>query len=307
MARFKKISYFLEYALIRFLGIFLNLLPFPFVLRLARPVSALLFRFFKRSQRIAIALDNLRRAYGSEKSESEIQKIALESFIGLLEFGMEWLRMPQIAGDPGRYLGIRHVDRIHAALHRKKGALLLVSHNGNWEIMALIAGLWIAKPVQVPIYALARPLKNPYLYRYILRLRGLTGLRSIDRAGGVRETFARLRENSIVSLLVDQRVSEGSVEAEFFGQEALTTALPAIAALRLGTPVFFVFVRRTPELRYVMEVEGPLPIEMTGNPKRDVQTNTQRFNDRLEAEIRKDPSRWLWMHNRWRLEYEPKH
>jgi KDO2-lipid IV(A) lauroyltransferase len=106
--------------------------------------------------------------------------------------------------------------------------------------------------------------------------------------------------------LVDQRVSEGSVEAEFFGQEALTTALPAIAALRLGTPVFFVFVRRTPELRYIMEVEGPLPIEMTGYPKRDVQINTQRFNDRLEAEIRKDPSRWLWMHDRWRLEGGPK-
>ena len=285
-------------------GVF-NLLPFSFALRLTRPIGIFLFWILKRSRRTA--LENLRKVYGGEKSEPEIKKIAQASFIYLAGFAIEWFRMSEIAKNPERYLAIRNVERIHSALKQKKGAMLLVSHGGNWEIMALIAGLLIARPVGASIYALARPLRNHYLYNYVIRLRGLTGLESIRKTGAVRETFARLKENGIVSLLVDQRVSEGSVVATFFGREALTTSLPALAARRLGTPVFFIFLNRTPDLRFVMDVEGPFPTEATRDPQRDIQVNTQRFNDRLEAEIRKDPRRWLWMHNRWRLAHAPKH
>ncbi len=301
MSRLKTLGYFFEYSLIRFLGASINLLPFSFVLGLARPAGIFLFLFLRRSRRMA--LQNLRLIYGAVKSEAEIKRMARESFVRLAEFGFEWLRMPHLAKNPGRYLAIQHVERIHQALAEKKGgAMILVSHTGNWEIMALIAGLLIAKPVGVPIYALARPLKNPYLYRHVLDLRGLTGLKSIRKLGGARETLDRLRENGIVCLLIDQRVREGSVKTKFFGQEAMTTSLPALAARRLGTPIFFVFLNRGPDLCFVMEVEGPAPIEDSGDLRQDLRVNTQRFNDRIEAEIRKDPARWLWMHNRWRLE-----
>lgn len=296
--------YLIEYLLTRIVGGLLNLLPFSLVLRLARFVGVLIFQLSGRARRIA--LTNLRFVYGADKSEAEIHGIAKEAFVHLAEFGVEWLRMPQIARAPEKYLKINHVDRIHQALKKRKGAMLLVSHTGNWEIMALIGGLLIAKPIGAVIYSLARPLKNPYLYRYILRLRGMTGLKSIDKMGGVKETSARLKENGIVCLLIDQRVREGSVETDFFGRKSLTTSLPAIAARRFGTPIFFVFLHRTPDLHFVMDVEGPFPIEATKNPKQDIQTNTQRFNDRIEAEIRKNPSQWLWMHNRWRLEVGPK-
>lgn len=248
-----------------------------------------------------MALENLRRAFGPEETESEIQKIARGSFAHLAEFGIEWFHMPRLTQNPERYLiRVDQGDQVQAALRQGRGAIVLVCHTGNWEIMALMGGLLVAEPVGASVYAVARPLKNPYLYRYAMRLRGLTGLGSIDKAGGVRETLDCLRANGIVCILVDQRVSEGSVETNFFGRPALTTSLPAIAALRLRTPVFFNFLHRTQDLRYVMEVEGPVPIERTGHVKRDVRVNTQRFTDRIEVEIRKDPSRWLWMHNRWR-------
>lgn len=282
----------------------MNLFPFSWTLALARPVGIFLFWILKKHRRIA--LENLRRAYEKEKSEAEIQQIARESFVYLVEFGIEWLRMPELAKRPHRYFEIRNVEKIHSALEKKRGVLILVSHAGHWEIMALIGGLLLAQPVGASIYALARPLKNHYLYHYALRLRGLTGLRSITKSGAVRETLIRLKENAIVCLLIDQRVSEGGVTTEFFGRPALTTSLPALAAHRLKTPVFFVSLERTKDLRYVMDVKGPFPIEETQNAKQDIQVNTQRFNDLLEAEIRKNPGRWLWMHKRWRLLNEPK-
>ncbi len=296
---FKKVLYFFEYLLVRVLGGFLNLLPFSLALLLAHSLGSFLFLILGRSSRTA--LKNLRQVYGSSKSEAEIQALAREAFAYLAEFGVEWLRMPKIAKNPERYLSINNVSRIHTALKENKGAVLLVSHAGNWEIMALIGGLLIAKPSGRPIYALARPIKNPYLYDFTLRLRGLTGLESIDKMGAVRGTFKCLKEKGIVCVLVDQRVSEGGVETNFFGHPALTTSLPALCALRFDAPTFHVFLKRTSDLRYVMDVEGPVPIENSGDAERDIRINTQRFNDRIEAEIRKNPTHWLWMHNRWRL------
>lgn len=253
-----------------------------------------------------MALENLHYAY-PEKSESEIRKMAEGTFSHLVEFGIEWLAMPKMIQQPERYLMTVHRgDQVQAALQKKKGVIVLVCHTGNWEIMALMGGLLVAKPVGASVYALARPLKNPYLYQYAMELRGGMGLKSIDKSGGVQATFNCLRQNGIVCILVDQRVSEGSVETHFFGRRALTTSLPALAALRLGTPVFFNFLHRTEDFRYEMSVEGPISIEKTGNVRRDIQINTQRFVDRIETEIRKNPSRWLWMHNRWRVQHGPK-
>ena len=232
--------------------------------------------------------------------------MARESFAYLAEFTMGWLQMPRLAKQADRYLAIEGVDLILEGLKKKKGAMLILSHGGHWEAAALIAGLLIARPAQTRIHALARPLKNPYLYRYILRLRGLTGLQSISKVGAVRETLKCLKRNEIVSLLFDQRVNQGSVEVTFFGRPALTTSLPALVALRAGTPLFYVHTRLTPELRYVLNVKGPLPVEETGEADRDLRVNTQRFNDYLEAEIRKAPGRWLWMHNRWRVRHGAK-
>ena len=302
MAGFKKLIYFLEYVLTRFASGLFSLLPLRLALCFARPVGFLMFSFLSKPRRMA--LENLRHAYQSEKSKSEIEEIARKAFIHLAEFGIEWLAMPRIIRTPARYLiTVRQGEKVQAALKNKRGAIVLVCHTGNWEIMALMGGLLVARPVGASVYALARPLKNPYLYQYALQLRGGMGLKSIDKSGGVRETFNCLRENGIVCVLIDQRVSEGSVETNFFGRFALTTSLPAIAALRLGTPVFFNFLYHTNNLDYVMEVEGPISIESTGDVHRDIQTNTQRFVDRVETEVRKNPARWLWMHNRWRVQH----
>lgn len=211
-----------------------------------------------------------------------------------------------MARNPERYLAIQGVEKLHEALKQKKGAMLLVSHKGNWEVMALIAGLFIAQPIKGQIYALARPLKNPLLYNYVLSQRGLTGLKSILKTGAVAQTFRRLKQNGIVCLLIDQRVNEGAVEVDFFGHKALTTSLPAVTAIRFKTPIFYLFAEKTPDLKYIMKVEGPAPIEISGNNEEDIRVNTQRFNDRVEAEIRTDPSQWLWMHNRWRIRHGAK-
>ena len=236
---FQKINYFIQYLAVRFFSSLLNLIPFSLALWFARPVGSSLFFVSKRPRKIA--LENLRASF-PEKSETEIKKIARGTFIHLAEFGIEWLRIPEMIRHPRHYfMGGEGFEHMHQALKiHRKGAILLLCHIGNWEVMALPVSEFLAKPANVPVYAVARPLKNPYLYPYAVKVRGGLGLRTIDKSGGVRETFDKLKkENAIVCILIDQRVSEGNVEVNLFGRPALTTALPAISALRMGSPVFF--------------------------------------------------------------------
>ncbi|MBI4394766.1 MAG: hypothetical protein HY583_01070 [Candidatus Omnitrophica bacterium] len=316
----KKIIFAFEYGTIRVISFLVRLLPFSFTLYLARPIGFILYALFPKPRQIAH--QNLRLAFQNEKSKSEIRRIARGAFVHLAEFGIEWLRMPEMIRFSDRYLSeVKNKEKIYAELEKKNGAIVLVCHTGNWEIMALMGGLLVAKPIGTSVYAVARPLENPYLYDYAVKLRGGMGLKTIDKSGGVRETFDRLRkENAIVCILVDQRVSEGSVETHFFGRPALTTSLPVVAALRLGTPIFYNFLRRItlhhppPKMgegeeggiQYEMQVEGPMPLERTGDFKEDIRVNTQKFISRIETEIRKNPARWLWMHNRWRVPHGPK-
>jgi len=254
-----------------------------------------------------MAIQNLKYAF-PEKSEKEIMAIAKGSFVYLAEFGIEWLTLPQMIKHPKRYLieAVPGGEKIRSELKKKKGAIVLVTHSANQEVMALIMG-GLIKSFGSQVYAVARPLKNPHLYRHVVKLRAGQNLQTIDKSGGVRETFDRLKkENAVVCILIDQRISEGSIETHFFGRPALTTSLPIIAALRLETPVFFSFLYQNQDLRYEMKIEGPLVIQKTGDFKKDIAVNTQNFVDRIEEEIRKQPAHWLWMHNRWRVAHGAK-
>jgi KDO2-lipid IV(A) lauroyltransferase len=39
---------------------------------------------------------------------------------------------------------------------------------------------------------------------------------------------------------------------------------------------------------------------MTGNRRQDMEENTRRFHEVIEKYIKKYPTQWVWMHNRWK-------
>lgn len=298
----KNTIYFIEYILIRLIGSCINLFPFRAALAFAKPFGNLLFHILPKQRNRA--LSNLRHAFGKEKSEEEISEIAKGSFVFLVEFAIEWLRIPALCKSADQYFSVRNVKLVHDAFKEKKGVIFLVSHSSNQEIMAVITAYLITRPVNAEVYAVARPVKNHVLYDFIVRVRGIFGTKIIDKQGAVRETLKQLKRNAIVAILIDQRVAEGQT-TRFFGRPAITTSLPAMAAVRYESPVFYVSLSRTPDLKFVFDIK-PVPVKITGNQSKDVEIATQEFNDLLESEIRKSPSHWLWMHNRWRMPGEPK-
>lgn len=284
---------YLEYLLLRLMSALIRLLPFSVAKAGARFVGRLLYVLLGRYRKIA--LENLRAAFGNEKSESEIKKIALQSFENLAVFGLEFIWIPKLAKRLDRYLLVKGPENVWKALKAEKGVVLIVSHLGNWEWMAVAAGV-----EAFPIHAVARPLRNPFVYNYVKKLRGFTGLKSVDKEGAVRDAVKLIARNQVLCVLIDQHERQGSVRVPFFGRDASTPTLPAVLALKRGAVVMPISFYRERRLPSRMIFYDPFPVIETGDYKRDVFENTKQYVQFIEREIRKQPGHWLWMHRRWR-------
>lgn len=294
----KKSLYYLQYLLYQAVSAIVNLLPYSMALSLGEGVGASLYHLKK--YRREIALENLRAAFGAEKSEEEIQNLARLSFKNMVRVFVEFIRIPKTRKDPSRYFGTLHTERVWKALEGKKGLILIVSHYTNWELMAIATGI-----EGLPLHAIGRPVKNPFVYERIKKLRGETGLKSIDKMGAVREMLKLLRENQIICVLIDQHAGDHGIWIDFFGRECSTTPLPAMIALKKKCPVIPCFGIREPGGRFVVDFQEPFELIETGNYAADLTANTALYTKKIEEVIRKNPGDWLWMHRRWKNRPEP--
>lgn len=283
--------YFLEYAFFRSVAFAVHCLPYPIAVKLGRGFGTILFLILKKRRKIS--LNNLKDSY-PEKNERELRSIARDAFRNMGQIAIEVVCIPKLI-KKGFVKNI-HTDRVWKALEQKKGAIFVVSHLTNWEVMAVATA-----SAGFPMHAIARPLKNPFVYRYVKHLRGIAGLKSIDKEGAIRETLTLLKQNQVVAFLIDQHERQGAVKVQFFGRPCYTSNFVARIAGKWKVPVIFNYCYRNADGSLVTDYEEPFELAETGDEEMDVLTNTQIFVSAIERKIREMPGNWLWMHRRWRV------
>lgn len=253
--------------------------------------------FHLARERQKVALQNLHIAFDQEKSKREIHALAKRTFQNLGMTAVEFFRIPRMDVETfKRKVEVVGREIAEEVLYNKKGALLLLSHLGNWEMMGLMS-----KVLENPIMVIARPIKkNRWLDRMVSEIREATGLEVIPTGKASRKVIQALSQNRLVGILIDQRAkrSEG-VWVDFFGRTASTTPALAVLAMRTGSPVLPVFMIRNGYRKHRLLVQEPLQFADTGDVKKDVETNTQLINHTLESMIRQYPDQWFWVHRRW--------
>lgn len=250
---------------------------------------------FARTRVTARARENLIRAF-PEKSPAEIDAILAGMWDNLGRTVAEYAHLDKFDLN-GVHPRIQ-VENIGGAKNlRGKAVLLLSGHFANWEIMPITAACFGLGGAIV-----YRPPNNPYVDRYIARARAKKGYADqISKHNGVKRIFSLLRDGKAILLLADQKTNEG-VAAPFFGRDAMTTAAPALLALKLNVPVVFASNKRLGGARFRVTIYPPLEFTPTGDHRADVKAMTAAINLRLEEMVRADPSQWLWIHRRWPTE-----
>lgn len=261
---------------------------------LAKTAARFWFRIDKKHHHIAI--QNLTRAFGKELNPDQIQHLAFQSFYNIMHIPFEigWsLRMS--LKELYRHVEIRGAHHMQSALAEGKGVLALAAHVGNWELLPYVAGV-----VGFSADLVYRPMDFSPLDTFFVRLRTRFGAGLIPNAHAMRKILRQLKNGHVIAMLMDQNVDwyEG-VFVDFFNHTACTNKGFALIALKTRAPVVPSFLLREGN-RFIIEFGEPVPLVDTGDRTHDVEANTLRYNQAIEAIIRRYPDQWFWVHQRWK-------
>jgi len=185
---------------------------------------------------------------------------------------------------------IQGLDNLTAALAKGRGAIMIGGHFTTIEIATRILG------TVVPLNVVYRPTKNALLSQ--------TMVTSFERHGkpiahdDIRTMIRALRNNEVVWYAPDQSYrNKGAAMVKFFGIPAATTTATSRLARISGAAVLTYFPERLPGNAGYRVMIGPAFEDFPGV---DVVQDVERFNGLLEAQIRRVPEQYLWVHRRFK-------
>ena len=169
-------------------------------------------------------------------------------------------------------------------------------HFANFELMAMELDKFGIKCA-----AIYRPLNNFFLNPLMeyLRMKYICPNQIPKGRMGMREIIGKVKDGYSIALMVDQRVSEGP-RVLFFNKPAHTTTIPAQLALKYNCKLVPISLERKEGPNFEMTIHEPYKIKKTGNDEDDIKDITIKINQTLEKMIIKNPSQWIWSHNRWK-------
>ena len=273
----------------------LVLAPLPLVLAFARVLGRLIYLLWGTRRRVAI--DNIRRA-GIAADEAAVRRLARESFESFLLLVTETLvaRRRLNRENWSEYVTLDLAPEAEALLREPGRGLIVASgHLGNWEVAARAVS-------QIkPLCVVYRPVNNPDLDAWLHRNRSGENLRLVSRLRPDPLRFLQaLNGGEIVALMIDQHVSDGRVQVDFFGRPAWTSKAVAMLHFTTRAPLLVAVAVRTGPLRYTVHAVGPIRVERTGDREADARAVTQAMTLEIERLARRFPGQYMWGHRRWK-------
>lgn len=288
------------YLLARTIGFLIWILPRPVMLWAAEKLGALAYHWVGRQREKA--LKHLRLAFGAEKTEPEIRRIAKAVFENLALTAGDILQFSKLDLEKLR----RFVDcEEPLAVYRKlleegKGLISITAHLGNWE---LLAGSVFLNGLRGGV--IARRIYYEPFNRWIVGLRLAVKVHTVYRDQSVREILKVLSRNGIAGILPDQDVDRvKGIFVPFFGRPAYTAVAPVKLALASGAPIVVSYLIRTSRERYRFMVQDVIRPKIETTREEAVRKYTALWTSRFEETIRQYPEQWAWMHDRWKTQPE---
>jgi KDO2-lipid IV(A) lauroyltransferase len=259
--------------------------------------AVLAWLFAMLGVRRKVIRENLRRAY-PDRSEAARRRMARGMWEHLFLFAAEMAHTPRKVHETNwyQYVQVRHNDLFVRTLLDDRPLVLVTGHFGNFELAGYMLGLFGFRT-----WAVARPLDNPYLDRFIHEARSLKGQRMLSK----RDDYERIRDvlgaRGCVSFLVDQYGGKKGCWVDFFGRPASTHKAIALFALATSAPLAVGLCHRTGRpMRYELALEAVADPHSEQTGPGTVRELTQWFTSQLEAGIRRAPEQYWWLHRRWK-------
>ncbi len=263
-------------------------LPFSIQMRLGKRLGNIAYRIAKSRRHIAET--NIRLCFpelSTNEQNQLVKKIFREQFIGFIETTIAWFRPQNYLLDKTTF---HNFAPTQAKLAAKKPIMILGGHYAMLDL----AGTLACNHMNLAISY--RPLNNPVLNYVMERARKQIYSACLTRKE-TRKFIRTIKQGYPLWYLQDQDLGrENSVFVNFFGIPTATiNATSRIAAIAKAEVIPVSFFRRQDYSGYDIYFLDPLPI-----PSGDEIQDAQLANDVLEAQIKRRPDQYLWLHKRFK-------
>ncbi len=283
--------------LFRAVGSFIRCLPKNFSFFLGRRLGDFLFCFDVRHR--AVAYSNIKTAFGQEKPPSELFRITKEFYRAFGQNLIEVFLVPLVDKKYlDKYVAFEGLENISAGFKKGKGVILLVVHEGSWELSNIIGA-----NLGFPYVVFVQGQKYPRLNKLLNSYRGLKGSKVIYRKGGIRQLIEALGDNCAVGMTMDQGGKNG-VLVKFFGQYASMATGALKLGLRYDAAIIPVFYTRVKGPFTKVFIEPAFEIKKSADSDKDIQSNLQRLVGVYEKYIFKYPKELFWTYKIWKYTKE---
>ena len=286
----KRIRYLIQFICIISLFSIFRLLG----LKYSSILSGNIFRIFGpmfRSNKIVFS--NLQIAYPNINKDQ--QKIILgKMWINYGRMLAEYMFIKNFRTDE-KYkikISIENQNIIENIKKENDRVIFISGHFNNFELMAMQI-----EKLGVNLAALYRPLNNFFLNPIMENIRKKYICKKQIKKGisGTKELLRHFKNGTSIALMIDQRVSQG-IKVNFFGNDALTTTIPAQFVKKFDAKIVPVYIERNKDDSFQFIVSKSIKFDKD----EDVQSITLKLNKVLEKMISLNPDQWIWTHNRWK-------
>ena len=230
---------------------------------------------------------------------SEVHELAERSVESLFQmFIVETVAIPRLLTPTSwpKYVRPSHINGPLRLLTERDPVLFLTGHCGNWELLGFVLAL-----LGFQMSALARPLDNPYIDRWIRDVREARGLHVLTKWGATTEVQKIIEAGGRVGFIADQNAGDDGLFVPFFGRLASSYKSIGLIAMRYEIPIAVGAARRcNGQFSYELDdLDTIYPCDWQDQPD-PLFYITARFNRAIELGIRRAPEQYLWVHRRWK-------
>ncbi|NGX27349.1 MAG: Lipid A biosynthesis lauroyltransferase [Chlamydiae bacterium] len=225
-------------------------------------------------------------------SNAEIRKTAKASLQNLMITCLEYPKLARET-DISRIAICENPEEADTIMAKGKGVIFFCGHQANWEL------LFLEGTSRMPGVAIGRPIKNRYLYNWVLKMRQKFGGTIITPKNALKEGLRGLKKGAFLGIVGDQGMPDSGFSSPFFGREAWTSPAPAMLAYKTNTPLIVATTKRK-NGKYWIHYSSALYPNLDTPKEQEVDRLMREALRLYEESIRQKPEEWLWIHNRWK-------
>lgn len=281
---------YLAYLLIRIAIFPFSFLPLKVLHLIGKVVGTT--SFFTLTKYRKRTLSNLALAKDLKLTNNSVKKYAKLSFQNLAITCLEYAKFARVK-DLSKYIKCKNPETAYDLYNKGQGIIFFCGHLANWETLFLDGNK------KMKGIAIGKPIKNKFLYQWIIKIREKNGGKIVCPKNALKEGLRALKQGKFMGIVGDQAMPESSYTFPFLGRSAFNSTAPALLAYKTKCPVIVATALRKKGF-YEITYSDPIWPHLEDSLDSEVKRIMDKALNVLEKKVAETPGQWLWQHNRWK-------